>query len=151
MMKNEEITPAELLTGDDIIREKFRIRHAELSGYYEEANARAARNRMATLRTGTLSLNTQANCFVISADTARQIELNLGLRFDNPNARAKIFSKVYANTIVVVNERRAVFTFYVDGAAIPDTYTRNEIKSKVAKEGTSTTLQDLLKLLQGGM
>ena len=118
MMKNEEITPAELLTGDDIIREKFRIRHAELSGYYEEANARAARNRMATLRTGTLSLNTQANCFVISADTARQIELNLGLRFDNPNARAKIFSKVYANTIVVVNERRAVFTFYVEGTSI---------------------------------
>ncbi len=147
----EEITPAEFFTGSDIIREKFRIRSKEVAGYYSEAQARAKKNMMETVRTGTISMNTMANAFVMSAETARQIELEIGMRFANASARDKIFKRVVANTIVVCDENRGVYTFYTDGASMPEQFTRSEIKTKAGKDSSSNSLQDLMKLLNGGM
>lgn len=150
MLKTEEITPSEYLAGTDIIKEKFRIKNGDMTGYYNEAQTRASKNRLAAIRTGVMSVNTMANAFVMSEDTARQIELENGVRFNNPSSRAKIFSRISANTIVVCNERRGVFTFYVDGANIPEVYTRSEIKTKSSKDSSAASLQDLMKLINGG-
>lgn len=150
MLGTEEITPTEYFTGEDLIKNKFKIKNNDMSGYYNETQSRATKNRLAALRTGVMSVNTMANVFVISDEAARDIELEIGLRFSNPNARAKIFSRISANTIVVCNERRGVFTFYTDGNNMPEIYTRSEIKTKSNKDNSATSLQDLMKLLNGG-
>lgn len=150
MLKTGEITPAQFLTGSDLIKEDYRIQRGDISGYYEEATSRANKNRLEAIRTGMASMNTMANAFVISSETARQIELSIGLRFSDPKARDRIFSRTVANTIVVCDDRRGVFTFYTHGSSRPEVYTRNEIKMKGNKD-TNTSLPDLLKLLNGGV
>ncbi|UVD41792.1 putative capsid and scaffold protein [Klebsiella phage KPN8] len=151
MLKTGEITPAEFLTGSDLVKKEFAVRKNDLTGYYEEAQKRATRNRAEAIRTGEASMNTMANVFVMSSDTARQIELEIGLRFANASSRDRIFSKTVANTIVVVNEGRGIFTFYTHGQDMPEVYTRSEIKVKAAKDTSSNSLQDLLKLFNGGV
>ncbi len=150
LLDTGEITGPEFFTGEDLIKEKFRIKNQELSGYYEEAVKREQNNRLAFLRSGIISMNTLANTLVISSDTARNIELENGFRFDNSRSISKLFSRVSANCIVVCNDNRGIFTFYTDGESIPETYTRNELKSKAGKDSTAS-LQDLQKLLFGGV
>lgn len=151
MAKSGEITYPELLTGKDIVKEKFRIRNEEMSGYYKEATKREAGNRVEAVRTGVVSFNTLANTFIISSDTANQLELQMGRRFDNPRARRDIFKAVKANTIVVCNEDRGVFTFYTHGDDMAMPYTRKAIAMKASKDTGGGSLADLVKLLNGGM
>lgn len=150
MYKTNEITGPELMTGKDIVKEKFRIRNEEMSGYYKEAVKRESGNRLAAIRTGVISVNSLANTFILSQDTANQVELQIGKRFSDPRSREKIFSAVKANTIVVCNEDRGVFTFYTSGMDIPEIYTRRDLSGKVKKDSGSN-LADLVKLLNGGM
>lgn len=151
MTKTGEITPSQFLSGSDLVKREFNIRKNDLTGYYEEAQERAKKNKMEAIRTGVASMNTMANAFVISSDTARQIELDIGLRFSDASSRDRIFKKTVANTIVVVNESRGVFTFYTHGQNMPEVFTRSEIKVKSSKDTSSTSLQDLLKLFNGGV
>ena len=151
MMKAGEITTPELISGKDIIKEKFRIKNEDMSGYYKEATKREQGNRAAALRTGLVSLNTLANSFIISKDFANELELELGRRLTDPRGREKIFHAVKANTIVVCNEDRGIFTFYTIGNDMPEEYTRKDLAVKSKKDTSSNNLADLVKLLNGGM
>ncbi|ASU03852.1 putative capsid and scaffold protein [Erwinia phage vB_EamM_Joad] len=150
MVKTGEITFPEFLTGRDLIKDRFKIKNQDMSGYYKEADKRERANRAAALRTGVISMNTMANTFIMSNDTANQVELQIGKRFADPRSREKIFKSVKANTIVVCNEDRGVFTFYTNGVDMPEIYTRKDIAVK-SKKDSGNTLNDLVKLLNGGM
>lgn len=150
MMKTGELTSPEFVSGFDIVKERFRLKNEDMSGYYKEALNRETGNRIAAIKTGLVSFNSMANSFIISKDTANQLELDIGKRFDDAHSREKIFSAVKANTIVVCNEDRGIFTFYTHGSSMAETYTRKDLSSKSKKDGGSNTLADLVKLLNGG-
>lgn len=148
------ITPPELLTGTDIIKEKFRIRLDDLkaqTGYINDAIKNQRGHMTATLATGSMSLNNMANTFVMSDSTARQIELTTGKSFAQPSQRETLWKGLSANTIVICNEARGVFTFYTMGEKRPEVYTRNDLKQKASKENSVGSLTDIMKLLNGGM
>ncbi|QBZ70627.1 putative capsid and scaffold protein [Edwardsiella phage pEt-SU] len=147
MWRAGELTNPEFLMGTDQIKKEFNIRKDDMSGYYAEATDRAAKNRKAALTTGIASVNTQANTIVMSADTARNIELELGVRFDGSGI-AKIRKAVLANTIVVCDEGMGIFTFYSSATNIPEVYTRREI-TVASKKDTSMDLQSLMKMFGG--
>lgn len=151
MMKTKEITGPEFLTGKDLIKERFRIQNEDMSGYYKEALKRDAGNKSAAIRTGLVSLNTLANSFIISSDSAIQLELEIGKRFGDSRSRNEIFKAVKANTIVVCNQDRGVFTFYTHGSDMPEEYTRKQISVKSKQDNGSSNLADLVKILNGGM
>lgn len=141
-----DVTTPELLTGSDKIKEKFRLRDQELSGFYKEASDRDWNNKKASLRTGLVSLNTLANIFIISADTARQVRMDTGMDFYKTSGLAEVFKKVRANTIVIADEDNGVFDFFTYGDGRPETFTRNEIKVR-AKKDNVTDLAALLKII----
>lgn len=151
MVKTKEITGPEFLSGFDIVKERFKIKNEEMSGYYKEALNRDTNNKLAAIRTGLVSLNTLANSFVLSSDVAKQIELKTGKRFADPASREGIFKAVKANTIVVCNEDKGTYVFYTIGQSIPELYTRRDLASKSKKDTSSSSLADLVKLLNGGM
>jgi hypothetical protein len=151
MLKTGEITGPEFLGGKDIIKERFKIKNEDMSGYYKEAMNRETGNKMAALRTGLVSFNNLANAFVMNKDTSTQLELDIGKRFGDATSREHIFRAVKANTIVVCNEDRGVFTFYTHGNDMPEVYTRRDLAIKSKKDTGSNTLADLVKLLNGGM
>mgnify|MGYP003407619371 FL=1 len=150
MVKTGEITSPEFVSGFDLVKERFRLKNEDMSGYYKEALNRETGNRMAAIRTGLVSFNSLANSFIISKDTANQLELEIGKRFDDPKSREKIFAAVKANTIVVCNEDRGIYTFYTHGSNMAETYTRKDLSGKSKKDAGSNTLADLVKLLNGG-
>lgn len=147
ILKTREITGPEFLSGRDIIKQRFNIKNEEMTGYYKEALRRESGNRAAAIRTGVVSMNTLANSFIMSQDSANQLELDIGKRFSNPAARREIFKAVKANTIVVCNEDRGIFTFYTHGSDMHETYTRKDISGKSKKDTGSNTLADLVKIL----
>ena len=147
MWRAGEITSPEFLMGTDQIKREFNILKNDLSGYYQEANDRASKNRQASIRTGVLSVNTEANTIVMSSDTARNIELELGVNFDS-NGISKIRKSVLANTIVIVDDGMGIFTFYSSATNRPEVYTRREI-TVTAKKDTSLDLQSLMKMFGG--
>lgn len=147
MWRAGELTNPEFLMGTDQIKKEFNIRKNDMSGYYSEATDRAANNRKAALTTGIVSVNTQANTIVMSSDTARNIELELGVRFSGSGI-AKIRKAVLANTIVVCDEGMGIFTFYSSATNIPEVYTRREI-TVASKKDTSMDLQSLMKMFGG--
>lgn len=147
----ELITTPELLTGSDVIKQKFKMRMRDLSGMYTESIKRERQNIRQALATGVMSVNTMANTFIISDTTALRIERQVGKKFDNAMQREEIWKKINANTIVIVNEGRGTFRFYTMGDNLVETYTRNEIKTKAGKESSVGSLQDLMKLLNGGI
>lgn len=148
------ITTPELLTGRDVIKEKFRVRLDDLKAntkYINDSIERQRNHIVKAAKTGEMSMNNMANTFVISDTTARQIELVTGKRFDNVSQRESLWKGLSANTIVICNEARGLFTFYTMGIKLPEQYTRNDIKQKASKESSVGSLADIMKLLNGGM
>lgn len=151
MKRTGEITNPEWLNGTDIIRNRFKAKMGDASGYYAEAMRRDTSNTVEAIRTGVISVNSMANAIIISSDEAAQIELATGKRFTNPTSRQQIFEKLSANTIVICNDDRGSYMFYTDGQTMGEDYTRRDLAVKSKKEGSANTLQDLVKLLNGGM
>jgi hypothetical protein len=151
MVETKEITIPDFLSGKDIIKQRFRIANEDMTGYYRQAMKDETGNRMAALRTGVISVNNLANTFIFNQDQANQIELSIGRRFGNVASRNEIFKAVKANTIVVVNEDRGLFTFYTHGQDRPEVYTRKDIAMKSKKDVGSNNLADLVKLINGGV
>lgn len=151
MRKTGEITNPEWLNGTDIVKERFKAKNGDMTGYYRESQKRDTGNAMEAIRTGILSVNSMANSIIMSSDEQTQVELLIGKKFSDPTSRQTIFEKLSANTIVICNDDRGIFTFYTDGQSLPEVYSRRDLAVKSKKEGTSNTLQDLVKLLNGGM
>ncbi|KAB3419235.1 hypothetical protein F9Z84_06935 [Escherichia coli] len=147
MYRSKEITSPEFLTGVDQIKREFNIRKNDLSGYYNEAKDRQSKNMQAALRTGVISMNTEANTIIMSAETARNIELEIGVRFDSSGI-SKIRKAVLANTIVVVDDGLGLFTFYYSGNNMPEVWTQRQI-TVTSKKDTSMDLASLSKLFTG--
>lgn len=150
MLKTKEITVPDFLTGKDEIKRRFKLHDKDMAGYYTEAESRASKNRKEALKTGVVSLNTLANAFIISSDTQKKIELEIGRSFDSRKSLVEIFKVVKANTIVVCDDSRGVFVFYTLGSTMPESYTRSEIKAKAGKNMNDSDLTSLLKLLNMG-
>lgn len=151
MRRTGEITNPEWFNGTDIVKERFKAKMGDSTGYYKEAMKRDTKNMLEAVRTGVLSMNSMANSIVLGSDEATQLEFTMGRKFSDPTSRQKIFESLAANTIVICNDDRGVFTFYTDGQSMPEVYTRRDLAVKSKKEGSTNTLADLVKLLNGGM
>lgn len=151
MRRTGEITNPEWFNGTDIVKARFKAKTGDSTGYYKEAMKRDTKNMLEAVRTGVLSMNSMANSIVLGSDEATQLEFTMGRKFSDPTSRQKIFESLSANTIVICNDDRGVFTFYTDGQSMPEVYTRRDLAVKSKKEGSTNTLADLVKLLNGGM
>lgn len=149
MREAKEIDNPEFFTGRDLIKRKFNIRNDDLSGYYAEMDKRDRANKMAALRTGVFSMNTMANTFILSQDTANQISLQLGKRFTNYSGFEALFKVVKASRIVICDERTGNFTFATNGDSFIEELTLREMEQKAKKAEGSDSLEALTRLLLG--
>lgn len=150
MLKTGEITRPELFSGSDMIKEKFKAKDKDYTNYLKEMDKKASNNTLATIRTGSFNYNSEANTIIITSNVARQIEINNGIKFSNPNSRKGIFKSVMATRIIVVDRDRGTFTFYLNGIARADVYTRKDLESTSKKSSSADSIESLVKLLNGG-
>lgn len=144
-----EISAAEFFSGSDITKEKFRVRNEDMTGYFEEMARRDRVNKAQAIRTGVVSMNTMANTFIMSSDTMKQIELQIGRSFLRTSHLAQIFKAVKASRIVICDDRNSVFHFITNGDDIIETFTLKELESKAKKSDSADTLEALTRLIAG--
>lgn len=142
------ITQPELLGGIDEIRNEFKIRTRDMTGYYGEAVQRERNNMEAMIRTGEVSVNSLANTIIMSQECAYNVETEIGIRFGS-SKMGQIRRAVRANTIVVVDDARGIFSFYTAASQMVERYTRDMIRVKARREDATNSLESLVKLLNG--
>lgn len=148
-LDTSEISGAEFFSGSDINKEKFRVRNEDMTGYFEEMARRDRVNKAQAIRTGVVSMNTMANTFIMSSDTMKQIELQIGRSFLRTSHMGQIFKAVKASRIVICDDRNSVFHFITNGDDIIETFTLKELESKAKKADSADTLEALTRLLAG--
>lgn len=149
MTQAGEITTPVFFSGRDIIKEKFNRAYQDSTGYIEDMAKTDRINKANAIRTGVVSMNTMANTFVISSDTAKQIEINTGKRLGNARQQAAIFKAVNAARIVICDERNGVFHFITNGDDTVETYTLNQMEAKAKKGDGADSLEALARILAG--
>lgn len=144
-----EITGPQFFSGSDINKDKFNTKNKDNTGYFEEMAKRERINKAQAIRTGVVSMNTMANTFIMSSDTAKQIELTIGKRFSNGRNLDAIFRAVDASRIVICDERNGVFEFITNGDSLIETYTLKELEAKGKKSDSADSLESLARILAG--
>lgn len=144
-----EISGGEFFSGSDLTKEKFRLRNEDMTGYFEEMAKRDRINKAQAIRTGVVSMNTMANTFIMSSDTMKQIELQIGRNFLRTSHMGQIFKAVKASRIVICDDRNSVFHFITNGDDVINTYTIKELEGKAKKSDGADTLEALTRLLAG--
>lgn len=149
MLKSGEITTPEWFSGSDIVKAKFRARDKEYTNYISEMESKATKSAITFAKTGIFNLNTEANTFIMTSNTLRQLEVLNGFKMTNAGSRQKVFKTVLATRIVVVDPDRGTFTFYYNGIQNVDVFTKNDLKSKSNKASGAESIEALVKLING--
>lgn len=149
MLKSGEITTPEWFSGSDIVKAKFRARDKEYTNYISEMDSKATKSAITFAKTGVFNLNTEANTFIMTSQTLRQLEVLNGFKMNNNSSRNKVFKTVLATRIIIVDQDRGTFTFYYNGINNVDTFTSADLKSKSNKSSGAETIEQLVKLING--
>ncbi len=143
---NGEISWKDMATSQDLIDEHKRTLKADKSGVFLAMHQRRQGNAIAAAASGVPSMNNASSVYIVSAETAAQIELRAGGSFDNFQFRQTIFSHGYGMILAVVNMRLGSVSIYTRD--IPD-YTEVDFSSlKSGKD--SADIGDILSAFRAG-
>lgn len=102
----------------DVINHKRKLLALDKQGLYRELINRRKNNKLAALTSGHVSLGSASSFIVISAQTAREVELTTGQSLTNAAFRAKVFGENSAMMILIVDtewERVVTYTRGING------------------------------------
>ena len=102
----------------DVINHKRKLLALDKQGLYRELINRRKNNKLAALTTGHVSLGSASSFIVISAQTAREVELSTGQSLTNADFRTKVFGENSAMMILIVDtewERVITYTRGISG------------------------------------
>ena len=102
----------------DVINHKRKLLALDKQGLYRELINRRKNNKLAALTSGHVSLGSASSFIVISAQTAREVELTTGQSLTNAAFRTKVFGENSAMMILIVDtewERVVTYTRGISG------------------------------------
>ena len=119
-MRSGEISfLADWVFQSDIIDHKRKLLALDKQGLYRELINRRKNNKLAALTTGHASLGSASAFIIITAQTAREVELATGQSLNNEEFRTKVFGENSAMMILVVDtewERVITYTRGISGS-----------------------------------
>lgn len=102
----------------DVINHKRKLLALDKQGLYRELINRRKNNKLAALTSGHVSLGSASSFIVISAQTAREVELTTGQSLTNAAFRTKVFGENSAMMILIIDtewERVVTYTRGING------------------------------------
>lgn len=93
------------------------------------------------------SVGTASNLVITTRQTIKELEKELGGKFDSASIRNKVFEKSYLMIVAVIDPDYDHVTFYYRGIDLPTELTVRDLK-KVGKDGND--VMELLKMLSAG-
>lgn len=138
----------DLIFCSDLIKERKRMVAKDKEGIYTEVRRRQTQHKMAGILTGKASAAEASNIYIISKETADEIEGRFGLDIDNFSHRTKIFENTTAIMIIVVDRDYQRVTFYHDGLRQSSNLGINDIKS--ANKNGGPNVMDIFQAYKEG-
>lgn len=132
----------------DLIDEYRRTMIKDTTGTYKTIRDRSNNNKIAALLSGTPSVATASNIYVMSTQTASQLESQVGSPLSSFQTRQRIFDATYAMLMVVVDTQWEQVTIYHRGIAKPTEVSIKQMKS--INKGSGPDVSEILKAYQLG-
>lgn len=132
----------------DIIEKQRKALIRDKSGYLSSMMAQSAKNSAAAAISGSASVATASSTIMVSAETARQVELECGFKFDDYGARQRVFESTFAMLLFVVDTEWEMVKIYHRGIEQPTRLTIKELKS--SGKGNGPDIAEILKAYQLG-
>lgn len=132
----------------DIIENQRKALIRDKSGYLSSMLAQSTKNTAAAAISGSASVATASSTIMVSAETARQIELECGFKFDDYGSRQRVFESTFAMLLFVVDTEWEMVKIYHRGIEHPTRLTIKELKS--SGKGNGPDIAEILKAYQLG-
>lgn len=132
----------------DLIEEHKRALLQDSNDVYATILKRRAKNKVTAIATQEPSVGSASNIAVMSRQTARDIEKEIGGKLDNFQVREMVFAKSYLIIMVIIDPDFDHVTFYHRGIAIPTELSVRDVKA--ASKGTGPDVAEILKAFQLG-
>lgn len=145
--KAGELTFSNLILGDDVINKHKTALINDKSGFYAEMVRRAKNNSLKGLRSGNLSLATDSNIIVISADTALKASRELGGPLTDFAVREKVFKTIHSNILMLVDDQRDMVNIYYRGERVANSLSAVDLKT-INKGGGGPDIMSIFAAFQ---
>ncbi len=136
-----------IMCQDLIDQHKAALMHDE-EGVYSEIIRRANNAKKYGLLTSNPSLVSASNLFILSEESAKEVENKLGGKLSNPRIRQKAFENTYAMVICVIDRDYERVTFYYRGIAQETEVSVASIRNSSKSKGPD--ILDIFKSLSQG-
>jgi hypothetical protein len=138
----------DLVLCQDLIAEHRNAMIKDSSNIYADMMARRRTNAQAAALTAIPSSATASNLVVITSESAKELERQLGGRLKDFKVRKRVFDATYLMIVAVVDPEWEHITFYTNGIEAATTLSVAEIKT--SNKGTGPDVMEILKAFQMG-
>lgn len=139
-------TIKDVLFATDLVRARVQGLIKDSSGTYQELLTRRSKNHTAAIVSGSRSINTASSIYILTKDTADQLERESGARLSDPNFRAKLVQNSYMMIMAVVDPQWENVVLYHAGIRQPTTVQIKDLKG--VGKGKDVDIVEVIKLLQ---
>lgn len=143
-----ELSFAEWLFMTDVIDKKRKLLALDKDGIYREILARKNNAKAAAAISGQPSIGAASSFIVISRQTARDVELRMGVSIDNDEFRKRMFKENAAMLLLVVDPEWESIYVYTRGISGHAEYTFKEFEGLSKGDGPNIT--DIMKAYLAG-
>lgn len=141
-----ELSFSNMLFGDDVIAQHKSVLIKDKSGFYAEVVRRAQGNAKKGILSGNLSLATDSNVIIITAETALKTSRELGGSLDDFAIREQVFKTIHCNILIIIDQNRGMITFHYRGERIGNKMSLQDIK--MANKGTGPDIMSIFSAFQ---
>ena len=139
----------DLVMCQDMIDEHKKMMLKDKSGAMDEIMARRMGNMAASTITASPSVATASNIMVITKQTAKELERDIGGKLSSATIRERILKSTYVMLLAVVDTEWEQITIYHRGITLPTTVAVKELKA--ANKGGGPDVAEILKAYTLGM
>ena len=139
---------SDLILCQDLIKKHKKALMNDKDGVLSEIMRRNKNHVLAGFMSKNPSVAAASNLFVISKETAEQLELQYDIKMDDFKSRQKMFDSSYAMIVVVIDREWERVNFYHNGVRMPTSLGLRDIK--MANKGNGPDITDILNAYKKG-
>ena len=138
----------DLVLSQDLIDDHRKNLMKDKTNFYAETLKRRNKNNLSAILSGQISVATASNIYVISDETRKELEREIGGKLDNFKVRERVFKETYGMILCVVDPEWEQVTIYHRSIEHPTELSARDMKS--SNRGTGPEIMDILKAYQLG-
>lgn len=134
----------DVILAQDLIDEHKKNLIEDDSGYYQSKVITDRKNKIAAVLSGQLSVGTASSIYILTTDTAREIERAIRGKLSRYNDRQKIFKDTYGMLMFVIDPDWEQVTIYHRSIEEPTEVSIREIQRSHSRGGSGPDINEIL-------